>query len=66
MTYDELNAQRIDIDDANAALREIARLCDVALTIDARTSIAHNIDAQRVLHDMRKHFDTYSQHVNAL
>lgn len=66
MTHNELNAQRIERDDANAALREIARLCDVALNIDARSSIASNIDAQRVLHKINAKLRVYSQHVNAI
>ena len=66
MTHDELNAQRITHDDAMTALREIARLCDVASSIDARLSIASNIDAQRVLHEINTHLRVYSQHVNAM
>lgn len=65
-TIHDIDAQRVTHDDAHAALREIARLCDVALTIDARASIAHNIDAQRVLHEINTNLRVYSQHVNAL
>lgn len=64
-TIHDIDAQHVSRDDANAALNAIARLIHVAQQIDARSSIASNIDAQRVLHEINTQLRVYSRHVNA-